>query len=96
MAISNDVLERVLDSGENEEFRRRLAEALTGEYTHLSEIGHRIFEVTGQIENVDPEHLAAADPEVVTDELRRCEIALARMGTALAVLAGRLGRPYDD
>jgi len=96
MTISEDVLERVLDSGENEAFRRRLAEALASEYTHLSEIGHRIFEVTGQIAGVDPQQLSAADPDVVAQELRRCEIALARMGAALAVLAGRLGRPYDD
>jgi hypothetical protein len=96
MAISEDVIERVLDGGDNEEFRRRLAETLTREYTHLSEIAHSIFEVTGQIEDVDTEQLGAADPEVVSEELRRCEIAVARLGTAFALLAGRLGRPYDD
>ena len=90
MAISDDMLEQVLSSVENEEFRRRLREALTREYTQLSEIGHQIFQVTGAIDDVELDRLHAADPEVVAEELRRCEIALARLSLAFTELTQKL------
>lgn len=92
MSISESDLGKISD----EKIRRLIADVLSHEYTRLSAVGHEIFRVADHLDEIDLEELRAAQPDTIREELRRCEVALARLSMTFTALADSLSDVADD
>jgi hypothetical protein len=96
MPISDDVIAQVLAGAEDEHLRQRLADVMTREYTFLSELAGRAFELAGELEEFDVSSLRGVQRETLEHELRRCQIAISRLSMLFEEVADKVDDLVHD